>query len=137
MNCSTCQMTPASRCAIWPTSLVLFTLSVLNAPRETLERSARRLLGLRGLEDFASLFQGVGLSLGHDHIGLEQGALDRFQAERLLHLTFYPVGQAVELADGAVSVQDGWSVPAGHTDHQCDPGTPGSGGDLQRDRRQS
>jgi HD-GYP domain-containing protein (c-di-GMP phosphodiesterase class II) len=34
----------------------------------------------------------------------EQGALDRFQAERLLQLTFYPVGQAVELADGAVGV---------------------------------
>jgi HD-GYP domain-containing protein (c-di-GMP phosphodiesterase class II) len=34
----------------------------------------------------------------------EQGLLDRFQAERLLALTFYPVGQAVELADGAIGV---------------------------------
>jgi HD-GYP domain-containing protein (c-di-GMP phosphodiesterase class II) len=34
----------------------------------------------------------------------EQGTLDRFQAERLLHLTFYPVGQVVELADGAVAL---------------------------------
>jgi HD-GYP domain-containing protein (c-di-GMP phosphodiesterase class II) len=34
----------------------------------------------------------------------EQGTLDRFQAERLLSLTFYPVGQAVELADGAVGL---------------------------------
>jgi HD-GYP domain-containing protein (c-di-GMP phosphodiesterase class II) len=34
----------------------------------------------------------------------EQGMLDRFQAERLLHLTFYPVGRVVELADGAVGL---------------------------------
>jgi HD-GYP domain-containing protein (c-di-GMP phosphodiesterase class II) len=34
----------------------------------------------------------------------EQGTLDRFQAERLLQLTFYPVGQVVELADGAVGL---------------------------------
>jgi HD-GYP domain-containing protein (c-di-GMP phosphodiesterase class II) len=34
----------------------------------------------------------------------EQGALDRQQAERLLTLGFYPVGTAVELADGAVGV---------------------------------
>lgn len=34
----------------------------------------------------------------------EQGGIDRFQAERLLTLSFYPVGSAVELADGAVGV---------------------------------
>jgi hypothetical protein len=34
----------------------------------------------------------------------EQGLLDRHHAERLLHLSFYPVGTAVELADGAVGV---------------------------------
>jgi hypothetical protein len=34
----------------------------------------------------------------------EQGLLDRYQAERLLTLSFYPVGSVVELADGAVGV---------------------------------
>jgi HD-GYP domain-containing protein (c-di-GMP phosphodiesterase class II) len=34
----------------------------------------------------------------------EQSILDRFAAERLLQLTFYPVGSAVELADGAVGI---------------------------------
>jgi HD-GYP domain-containing protein (c-di-GMP phosphodiesterase class II) len=34
----------------------------------------------------------------------EQGGLDRIHAERLLHLSFYPVGTVVELADGAVAV---------------------------------
>jgi HD-GYP domain-containing protein (c-di-GMP phosphodiesterase class II) len=34
----------------------------------------------------------------------EQGGLDRQHAERLLHLSFYPVGAAVELADGALGV---------------------------------
>jgi HD-GYP domain-containing protein (c-di-GMP phosphodiesterase class II) len=34
----------------------------------------------------------------------EQGALDGQQAERLLHLSFYPTGSVVELADGAVGV---------------------------------
>jgi hypothetical protein len=34
----------------------------------------------------------------------EQGLLDRYHAERLLHLSFYPVGTVVELADGAVGV---------------------------------
>jgi HD-GYP domain-containing protein (c-di-GMP phosphodiesterase class II) len=34
----------------------------------------------------------------------EQGALDRNHAERLLELSFYPVGSVVELADGAVGV---------------------------------
>lgn len=34
----------------------------------------------------------------------EQGALDRDHAERLLQLSFYPVGAVVELADGAVGV---------------------------------
>jgi len=39
----------------------------------------------------------------------EQGALDRFQAEKLLRLTFYPAGSVVELSDGAIGV-----VVAGH-----------------------
>lgn len=34
----------------------------------------------------------------------EQGALDRFYAERLLQLSFYPVGSVVELADGALAL---------------------------------
>jgi hypothetical protein len=34
----------------------------------------------------------------------EQGGLDRVHAERLLHLSFYPVGTAVELADGSVGI---------------------------------
>jgi len=34
----------------------------------------------------------------------EQGALDRYHAERLLCLSFYPVGAVVELADGAFGV---------------------------------
>jgi HD-GYP domain-containing protein (c-di-GMP phosphodiesterase class II) len=34
----------------------------------------------------------------------DKGALDRVYAERLLHLSFYPVGSVVELADGAVAV---------------------------------
>jgi HD-GYP domain-containing protein (c-di-GMP phosphodiesterase class II) len=34
----------------------------------------------------------------------EQGKLDRYQAEKLLQLSFYPVGSVVELADGAVGV---------------------------------
>lgn len=34
----------------------------------------------------------------------EQGLLDRHMAERLLHLSFYPVGSVVELADGAIGV---------------------------------
>jgi hypothetical protein len=34
----------------------------------------------------------------------EQGALDRYHAERLLQLSFYPVGSVVELGDGAVGV---------------------------------
>jgi hypothetical protein len=34
----------------------------------------------------------------------EQGALDRYQAERLLQLSFYPVGSVVEMADGSVGV---------------------------------
>jgi HD-GYP domain-containing protein (c-di-GMP phosphodiesterase class II) len=34
----------------------------------------------------------------------EQGLLDRFHTEKLLHLSFYPVGTVVELADGAVGV---------------------------------
>jgi HD-GYP domain-containing protein (c-di-GMP phosphodiesterase class II) len=34
----------------------------------------------------------------------EQGGLDRHHAERLLQLSFYPVGSVVELADGSVGV---------------------------------
>ncbi len=34
----------------------------------------------------------------------ESGALDRAHAERLLRLAFYPVGSAVEMADGSVGV---------------------------------
>jgi hypothetical protein len=34
----------------------------------------------------------------------DRGALDRFQAERLLRLSFYPPGSVVELNDGAVGV---------------------------------
>jgi HD-GYP domain-containing protein (c-di-GMP phosphodiesterase class II) len=34
----------------------------------------------------------------------EGGGLDRFQAERLLQLSFYPVGSLVELADGAAAL---------------------------------
>ena len=34
----------------------------------------------------------------------EQGALDRFHAERLLQLSFYPAGAVVELADGRVGL---------------------------------
>jgi HD-GYP domain-containing protein (c-di-GMP phosphodiesterase class II) len=34
----------------------------------------------------------------------EQGLLDRYHAERLLRLAFYPVGSVVELADGALGV---------------------------------
>jgi HD-GYP domain-containing protein (c-di-GMP phosphodiesterase class II) len=34
----------------------------------------------------------------------DKGALDRGRAERLLQLSFYPVGSVVELADGAVGV---------------------------------
>ncbi len=34
----------------------------------------------------------------------ETGVLDRACAERLLHLSFYPVGSVVELADGAIGI---------------------------------
>jgi len=50
----------------------------------------------------------------------EQGALDRYHAERLMVLSFYPVGCAVELADGALGV-----VVA----------TPAARGDLQAPAR--
>jgi HD-GYP domain-containing protein (c-di-GMP phosphodiesterase class II) len=49
----------------------------------------------------------------------EQGALDRSHAERLLQLTFYPVGTLVELNDGAVGL-----VVATHTGRR-DLQTPG------------
>jgi HD-GYP domain-containing protein (c-di-GMP phosphodiesterase class II) len=49
----------------------------------------------------------------------EQGVLDRHHAERLLHLSFYPVGSVVELADGTngvvVATHQGrrdWNTPA-------------------------
>jgi HD-GYP domain-containing protein (c-di-GMP phosphodiesterase class II) len=44
----------------------------------------------------------------------EQGALDRHQAERLLQLSFYPVGSVVELADGSVGLVV--ATPAGRRD---------------------
>jgi hypothetical protein len=44
----------------------------------------------------------------------EQGALDRHQAERLLQLSFYPVGSVVELADGSVGLVV--AAPAGRRD---------------------
>ena len=34
----------------------------------------------------------------------DQGLLDRHHAERLLQLSFYPVGSVVELANGAIAV---------------------------------
>lgn len=42
----------------------------------------------------------------------EKGALDQAAAERLLHLSFYPLGSVVELADGTVGV-----VVATHPTH--------------------
>ncbi len=48
----------------------------------------------------------------------EQGALDGHFAERLLQLSFYPVGSAVELADGSVGVVV--AAPGGRRD----PGAP-------------
>jgi hypothetical protein len=44
----------------------------------------------------------------------EQGALDRHHAERLLQLSFYPVGSVVELADGSVGLVV--ATPAGRRD---------------------
>jgi HD-GYP domain-containing protein (c-di-GMP phosphodiesterase class II) len=41
----------------------------------------------------------------------EQGQLDRHHAERLLHLSFYPSGSAVELADGSVGVVVATAAP--------------------------
>jgi HD-GYP domain-containing protein (c-di-GMP phosphodiesterase class II) len=49
----------------------------------------------------------------------ERGGLDRHQAERLLQLSFYPVGSAVELSDGSIGV-----VVATHP-HRHDLTTPG------------
>jgi HD-GYP domain-containing protein (c-di-GMP phosphodiesterase class II) len=51
-------------------------------------------------------------------LAAENGALDRHQAERLLRLSFYPAGTAVELADGAFGV-----VVATHAGRR-DPGAP-------------
>jgi hypothetical protein len=47
----------------------------------------------------------------------EQGRLDGSYAERLLRLSFYPVGSAVELADGSLGVVV--AAPAG-----ADPARP-------------
>jgi HD-GYP domain-containing protein (c-di-GMP phosphodiesterase class II) len=44
----------------------------------------------------------------------EKGALDQAAAERLLHLSFYPLGSVVELADGGVGVVV--ATHAGHAD---------------------
>jgi HD-GYP domain-containing protein (c-di-GMP phosphodiesterase class II) len=41
----------------------------------------------------------------------DQGALDRNQAEKLLRLSFYPVGSVVELADGALALVIAAPVP--------------------------
>jgi HD-GYP domain-containing protein (c-di-GMP phosphodiesterase class II) len=49
----------------------------------------------------------------------EKGALDKGYAERLLHLSFYPVGSVVELADGSIGV-----VVATHMNRR-DLNTPG------------
>src|SRR5262249_26344964 len=46
----------------------------------------------------------------------EQGALDRSCAERLLQLSFYPVGSVVELADGRVGLVV--ATPSGRWDLQ-------------------
>jgi HD-GYP domain-containing protein (c-di-GMP phosphodiesterase class II) len=50
----------------------------------------------------------------------EQGALDRFLAERLLKLSFFPAGTVVELADGAVGVV----LSAQRGDRLSDPARP-------------
>ncbi len=42
----------------------------------------------------------------------EQGLLDRHYAECLLHLSFYPIGSVVELADGAVGVVVATPLPS-------------------------
>src|SRR5204863_5345291 len=47
----------------------------------------------------------------------EQGKFDRHYAERLLHLSFYPVGSVVELADG--SLAGVVAAPAGLHDLQA------------------
>ena len=44
----------------------------------------------------------------------ESGLLDRDCAERLLELTFYPVGAAVELADGSLGLVA--AAPSGRRD---------------------
>jgi HD-GYP domain-containing protein (c-di-GMP phosphodiesterase class II) len=44
----------------------------------------------------------------------DAGTLDRYHAERLLYVSFYPVGSVVELADGAVAVVI--ATPAGRGD---------------------
>ena len=41
----------------------------------------------------------------------DRGALDRNEAERLLNISFYPVGSVVEFADGAIGVVTGVNKP--------------------------
>jgi HD-GYP domain-containing protein (c-di-GMP phosphodiesterase class II) len=50
----------------------------------------------------------------------EQGALNRFEAEKLLHLGFYPRGSIIELADGPIGVV----VAAGPEGRVPDPARP-------------
>ena len=47
---------------------------------------------------------GTRAALADTLVMAEQGLIDRNHAERLLHLGFYPVGSAVELADGGLGV---------------------------------
>jgi HD-GYP domain-containing protein (c-di-GMP phosphodiesterase class II) len=44
----------------------------------------------------------------------ERGTLDRFHAEKLLHVGFYPVGSVVEMADGSVALVV--AMPTGRRD---------------------
>jgi HD-GYP domain-containing protein (c-di-GMP phosphodiesterase class II) len=51
----------------------------------------------------------------------DQGALDKFQAERLMNLSFYPVGSVVELSDGSTAVVV--AAQCGNSD-KVDPARP-------------
>jgi hypothetical protein len=51
----------------------------------------------------------------------ESGALDRAHAERLLQLSFYPVGTAVELADGSAAVVVATHPGRGEPSHPARP----------------
>ncbi len=59
----------------------------------------------------------------------DQGQLDRHYAECLLHLSFYPIGSVVELADGAVGVVVATPTAAPR------PGQSGPPGSRPADRR--